>query len=385
MLPAGVIVPSRDNAQIARAGHAVSGYGAGAPGRSRAAEHGVIDGLHWTGGRTRAALAVALIGVPLLAMSAKAGVVAWYAAQSTVAAPAPAAGYEREDHFPGAALLYADMVSSDTDAAPGAGSTGTAALPDLPIPANADLSADLDGTVRPARPFVMNAVSAEDRGRALSCLATAIYYEAASESDDGQRAVAQVILNRVRHPAFPATVCGVVYQGSEKAGCQFSFACDGAMARVPSQQAMLRATRVAAAALAGYVFAPVGLATHYHTYAVTPAWNRSLVMTDAIGAHFFHRWKGYWGTAAAFSNTRYHGGEPVPGPHPRMLDLPGAATGPTAIAMTAPIMVAPASAIQPKYSDAGAARTAPVSDPGDRLPPAGTVLDRWKDSGQPLR
>ncbi|MFX4781967.1 cell wall hydrolase, partial [Acinetobacter baumannii] len=90
----------------------------------------------------------------------------------------------------------------------------------------------------------------------------------------GQQAVAQVILNRVRHPAFPATVCGVVYQGSEHAGCQFSFACDGSMARRPEPGLWRRAMAVAASALAGQVYAPVGLATHYHTYAVTPAWNR---------------------------------------------------------------------------------------------------------------
>jgi hypothetical protein len=128
----------------------------------------------------------------------------------------------------------------------------------------------------------------------------AIYYEAAREPDDGQRAVAQVILNRVRHPAFPATVCGVVFQGSEKRGCQFSFACDGAMARIRGADLLAARAKVAGAALAGSVFAPVGMATHYHTYAVTPSWNRSLVMTGVFGAHFFHRWKGYWGTAAAF-------------------------------------------------------------------------------------
>ncbi|WP_416365907.1 cell wall hydrolase [Sphingomonas aerolata] len=84
----------------------------------------------------------------------------------------------------------------------------------------------------------MTRTSATDRARALLCLTTAIYYEAASEPDAGQRAVAQVILNRVRHPAFPATVCGVVYQGPHSGGaptaCQFSFACDGATARAPA-------------------------------------------------------------------------------------------------------------------------------------------------------
>src|SRR3546814_7523808 len=97
-------------------------------------------------------------------------------------------------------------------------------------------------------------------------------------------------------------------------GCQFSFACDGAMARTPSGAAWRKALSIAGAALGGYVFAPVGLATHYHTYAVTPAWNRQLVMTDAIGAHFFHRWRGWWGTPAAF-NQAYIGSEPLPVPH----------------------------------------------------------------------
>ena len=91
--------------------------------------------------------------------------------------------------------------------------------------------------------------------------------------------------------------------GSEHAGCQFSFACDGALQRgAPSQAYWLRAFKVAAAALNGHVMAEVGLATHYHTYAVTPAWNRSLVMTAAIGAHFFHRWQGGWGTPAALAS-----------------------------------------------------------------------------------
>ena len=68
--------------------------------------------------------------------------------------------------------------------------------------------------------------------RSLQCLTEAVYYEARSESEEGQRAVAQVVLNRVRHPAYPNSVCGVVYQGSERVtGCQFSFTCDGALGR----------------------------------------------------------------------------------------------------------------------------------------------------------
>ena len=166
-----------------------------------------------------------------------------------------------------------------------------------------------------ARPLFATG-SGEDRWRALQCLTTAIYYEAASEPDAGQRAVAQVVLNRVAHPAFPKTVCGVVFQGSERSGCQFSFACDGAMARRPVQQFWDRARRVAADALAGNVFAPVGLATHYHTSAVHPYWADSLAFIGTIGAHRFYRWAGAAGQPAAFTGT-YRGAEPLAAPHPR--------------------------------------------------------------------
>ncbi|MEG3168539.1 cell wall hydrolase [Sphingomonas sp. LB3N6] len=277
------------------------------------------------------------------------------------------------------------VSSTDQEtAAPAAGVTGTIDLPDLPIPAGAIL----DAGVVPARPFSMAGASALDRDRALQCLTAAIYYEAASESDAGQQAVAQVILNRARHPAFPGTVCGVVYQGSEHAGCQFSFACDGALAHMPARAAWVRAARAAGMALAGYVYAPVGLATHYHTYAVTPAWNRALVMTDVVGAHFFHRWKGYWGTSAAF-NQRYAGGEPVPGPHmtlppvapptPQMIAAAGAAAGAAAVAV--PVPVAPV--VLAEVKPVSAKPAVPVVT--DMLPPESQILDRWKDSGKPLK
>ena len=302
----------------------------------------------------------------------------------------PVVGYEAEDHFPGAAFYYA----VDDDAAVSAGTTGTTALPDLPIPADA-LDAPVDGSIQPAQPFHLTG-SSVDKARALQCLTTAIYYEAANEPSDGQRAVAQVILNRVRHPAFPATVCGVVFQGSEKRGCQFSFACDGAMARAPARAAWDRAARVAGAALSGQVFAAVGEATHYHTYAVTPAWNRSLVMTGVFGAHFFHRWKGWWGTAAAFRQA-YRGGEPLPEPHAR-IDLVD--TGPLvpvpvpAVATTMPgKAIAPAATprenIQPAYAQSGTPitgytpRVAPSAAPVDEGD--SQILDKWKDSGKPLR
>lgn len=168
----------------------------------------------------------------------------------------------------------------------------------------------------PAARLILPVGNGLDRSRAQQCLTAAIYYEAAREPDDGQRAVAQVVLNRVAHPAFPKTVCGVVYQGSERPGCQFSFACDGAMARLPMAAFWLRARRVAAAALAGSVYAPIGLATHYHTSAVHPGWADSMAFLGTIGAHRFYRWSGTAGTPRAF-NAVYTGGEPVAAPHPR--------------------------------------------------------------------
>ena len=185
----------------------------------------------------------------------------------------------------------------------------------------ATVHSDADSAPRPAlqsgpaaRP-TMPVGSVLDRGRALQCLTAAIYYEAAREPDEGQRAVAQVVLNRVAHPAFPKTVCGVVYQGSERPGCQFSFACDGSMARAPMAAYWARARRVAEAALAGNVYAPVGLATHYHTSAVHPTWAEAMNFLGTIGAHRFYRWNGNAGSPRAF-NAVYAGGEPVAAPHP---------------------------------------------------------------------
>jgi hypothetical protein len=148
----------------------------------------------------------------------------------------------------------------------------------------------------PAQPFDMSQRSQVDMNNALECLTAAVYYEARSESEDGQRAVAQVVLNRVRHPAFPKSVCGVVYQGSNRTtGCQFSFTCDGSLNRARQPNAWSRAARIAADALSGYVYPTVGVATHYHTTAIHPWWADSMAKAVTIGAHIFYRWRGAWG------------------------------------------------------------------------------------------
>jgi spore germination cell wall hydrolase CwlJ-like protein len=160
-----------------------------------------------------------------------------------------------------------------------------------------------------APPFSMGGASANTRDTALTCLTQAVYYEAGQESDEGQRGVAQVVLNRVRHPAFPASVCGVVYQGSTRpTGCQFTFTCDGSLLRRPDPAGWDRARKVAAAALKGEVAASVGYATHYHANYVLPTWAGTLAKTDVIGAHLFYRWNGGWGQPGAFVQ-RYGGHE----------------------------------------------------------------------------
>ena len=162
-----------------------------------------------------------------------------------------------------------------------------------------------------APPFV-SAGAGAGAGRAQQCLSAAVYYEARSEAVDGQRAVAQVVLNRVRDRAFPASVCGVVYQRSSR-GCQFSFACDGSTARAIEPAAWRRAEEVAGAALAGSVYAPVGAATHYHAAYVSPWWAPSLDRIGAVGSHIFYRWRPRLAGALSFRQL-YTGEEPAPAP-----------------------------------------------------------------------
>jgi spore germination cell wall hydrolase CwlJ-like protein len=162
----------------------------------------------------------------------------------------------------------------------------------------------------PANRFMLN-TDKDDRSRALTCLAQAVYYEAAGEGVEGGRAVAQVVLNRLRHPGFPSTVCGVVYEGADRlTGCQFSFACDGSMQRVPIPWLWTRSRQIAEKALAGEVFAPVGHATHYHADYVLPYWADSLDKSVQVGRHIFYRLRSVLGDSRAFSQ-RYAGVEPA--------------------------------------------------------------------------
>ena len=123
-----------------------------------------------------------------------------------------------------------------------------------------------------------------------NCLARAVYFEARSETELGQLAVAKVILNRVKDPDYPKTICGVVYQGSgSRNSCQFSFACDGLPDDVKSASAWSNAKRVAQKALSGdSQVAAIGSATNYHADYVRPKWAKSMKRLIKIGRHIFY-------------------------------------------------------------------------------------------------
>ncbi|WP_216838937.1 cell wall hydrolase [Caulobacter sp. S45] len=151
-----------------------------------------------------------------------------------------------------------------------------------------------------ARPFHLAVGSADSSD--LSCLTQVVYYEARGESEAGQEAVAQVVLNRVRHPAFPKTICGVVHQRSS-AGCQFTFACKGLTSNPVDDEAWRRSRKVAASALHGSVMAGVGEATHFQT-ARSGAF-AGLLKVAQIGAHVFYRFAGHAGADAMFHQAAH--------------------------------------------------------------------------------
>ena len=311
----------------------------------------LAEAAHWRG-REAASLAMLLLSascVPLKAAPAPSG----EALAARLAAPKAVAAAARIQPPP----MLLQQVS------PGDAVALNAAIPIA------------DGLNGRAASVVFRAANPFDLQRSLQCLAEAVYYEARSESEDGQRAVAQVVLNRVRHPAYPASVCGVVYQGPLRAGggCQFTFTCDGALGRPPAGPDWARARRIAAEALSGGVYAPVGHATHYHTHQVLPVWAYRLAKVAVIGSHNFYRMTGAGGSAAAFRQP-YAGREPSPAAViaarlPVNLGRAAFAVPPawTGAAQRLPIALAPAST----HSEEVSAPAAPVNE----LLPASTVRE----------
>lgn len=206
-----------------------------------------------------------------------------------------AIGGQRAGTVPNAPARAAALV----EATIGAGSEAVRAVGDDARLINAAMPFS-STPVLAARAFVIPAGGATDHRRALLCLTQAVYYEAGYEPLAGRRAVAQVVLNRMRHPAFPKSVCGVVYQRNSTPVCQFSFVCDGSLDRRPEPGAWRQAEAIAREALAGRVEESVGASTFYHADYVAPRWAPMLAKTSKIGAHIFYRWPGAWGQPAAF-------------------------------------------------------------------------------------
>jgi spore germination cell wall hydrolase CwlJ-like protein len=127
----------------------------------------------------------------------------------------------------------------------------------------------------------------------VRCLATAIYFEARGEPEKGQIAVAQVVLNRLKNPAYPNTICGVVYQNKNKRNrCQFSFACDGIRDRITDMRSWGAAQALAQKVVNNPTttfLSNVGAATHYHATYVRPRWARHMKKMDKIGRHIFYQ------------------------------------------------------------------------------------------------
>ncbi len=141
--------------------------------------------------------------------------------------------------------------------------------------------------------WVNNPIPASARSATeLKCLATAIYFEARGEPEEGQIAVAQVVLNRLKNPTYPNTICGVVYQNkTHRNRCQFSFACDGRPERITDMGSWKKAQELAKSAVedqADTFITEVGSATHYHATYVRPRWARRMTQTDKIGRHIFY-------------------------------------------------------------------------------------------------
>lgn len=303
----------------------------------------------------------------------------------SAATPAPAA-----DNFPGSAYFLAEDAFAPV-AAPMEANGVTLLSPDANSPHVLQIEHGAS-----ALSMAMQGATSMDAARALLCMTNAIYYEAGAEPEEGQRAVAQVILNRIASGRWPDSVCATVYQGGERAdrGCQFTFSCDGSMARIPDAAAWTRARRVAARALGGEVFAPAGLATFYHTLAVRPPWVDSVRPVAVVGAHIFYRLPGEGGASATY-RMRYSGREIAqPGPYafsapPRPIAVP---PGPEAVPAWLPMQpvsapLAPSLTIPLQHADriASVASAASVvnssSSPGL---PQSTVRPEYRNSGRVL-
>ncbi len=192
-------------------------------------------------------------------------------------------------------------VATEFVAAPSSNMLMTPVSYEIPRPAAETRVAAKPMAKKDNRLLFKSSLSTRDLGLAehtkseLDCLSEAIYYEARSETVNGQMAVAEVVLNRVADSRFPNTVCDVVFQGQyRRTGCQFTFTCDGSRAIKPRGRSWERARQIALHMRLGLSEPRTNKATHYHTDYVNPYWSPGLVETAVIDRHIFYR----------FPNTR---------------------------------------------------------------------------------
>ncbi len=183
----------------------------------------------------------------------------------------------------------ADALSSTTPApADGAPVEASLSLRQLERVPNATIVQRFGG-----RPNYAALLAGERGARERKCLAEAVYFESRSEPEEGQAAVAQVVLNRATSGLYPVSICGVVYQNrTHYKACQFSFACEGKSLKVTDADAWRTAVRISDEVVQGKTYvSDVGGATHYHAKYVRPGWARRLVKMDVIGHHVFYKLK----------------------------------------------------------------------------------------------
>ncbi|WP_375462858.1 cell wall hydrolase [uncultured Methylobacterium sp.] len=191
------------------------------------------------------------------------------------------------------AVALSSTTPAPADATPVEVASASLALPGFSLRTDRPEAPAAPSLPDDARHRYADLIGPEAMDKEQRCLAEAVYFEARSEPEAGQAAVAQVVLNRVKSGLYPANVCGVVYQNRQRyMGCQFSFACEGKALRIADAGAWATATRIAQSVIEGRTYlAEVGEATHYHADYVKPGWSRRLRRMDVIGRHIFYELK----------------------------------------------------------------------------------------------
>jgi spore germination cell wall hydrolase CwlJ-like protein len=144
-------------------------------------------------------------------------------------------------------------------------------------------------TISKTEAQAVDPIGKEPLDDAVTCLARTLYWEAKGEGDAGMQAVANVVMNRLRHKGFPNTICGVVTQGHEQGSCQFSWWCDGQPDNSEEPEPYTLAKEIARKALNRQLEDRTDGALYYHNHGITPSWSKQYIRTVEVGAHVFYK------------------------------------------------------------------------------------------------